>query len=300
LIALGSLVRATDSGLACPDWPLCYGKAIPTFDFQIFLEWFHRVVAGTLTVFVVVAAVKVFRSRVLRRAFFLQIVAAGVLLLVQIVLGGLTVLKLLDPSTVSAHLTNALLFLTVMVWMAMRARFLAAGPSPLHRVPLVLKRKFAAVTGLVFLQTVLGGMVSTNHAGLVCPDFPTCHGQWLPPLDFLVGLQLGHRVLAFVVLAAAIALASMASRANLPPAARRAAKLLPALVILQIALGLVNVLYALPDLAVVAHLANAAIMYTLMLTGTLELAHRAKGIAKADLARAAQAARSPVLGSAPS
>ena len=49
VIVFGSWVRATDSGLACPDWPLCFGKVLPAFDLQIFLEWFHRIIAGLLT-----------------------------------------------------------------------------------------------------------------------------------------------------------------------------------------------------------------------------------------------------------
>ena len=121
LISLGSLVRASNSGLSCPDWPLCYGRAVPLFDTHIFLEWFHRVVAASLGLLVLVAVVKLVRSPLLRRPFGLQLGVGAVLLFVQVVLGGLTVLKLLDPSTVSAHLMNAMLFFTVLVWTTVRA-----------------------------------------------------------------------------------------------------------------------------------------------------------------------------------
>ena len=142
LIVLGSGVRATDSGLACPDWPLCHGQAVPMFDFQIFMEWFHRLIAGCVGILMLTATVQLFRHTLLRRAFTLQIIAAMVLLAVQIVLGGLTVLKLLDPATVSAHLTNALMFFTVLVWMATRAK---AHQMSQNFGPVILSRRSSAV-----------------------------------------------------------------------------------------------------------------------------------------------------------
>ena len=111
LMTLGSTVRATDSGLACPDWPMCFGKLIPAMDMQIFLEWFHRLVAFSLGIFLLGMGWKILRSAYLRKTFVNEICCTIVLFFIQCVLGGLTVLKLLKPSIVSSHLLIALIFL---------------------------------------------------------------------------------------------------------------------------------------------------------------------------------------------
>lgn len=274
LIVLGSTVRATDSGLSCPDWPLCYGAAIPKFDINIFLEWFHRLCAGGLGIVMIAAIVKLAKNGEMRKALGKQIAAASVLLLVQIVLGGLTVLHLLNPKIVNAHLSNAMLFFTVLLWMAFRARLLGGDVKvhPEARVSSGMKKTFYATATLLFLQIGLGGMVSSNYAGLACPDFPTCFGNWLPALHFPVVIQMLHRGVAFALFAVAVGLAHQAGKADLPPLAKLAARMLPALIALQILLGMVNVFMALPVWASVAHLANATLMYALMVLGSLELA----------------------------
>jgi heme A synthase len=57
LIALGGTVLATDSGLSCPDWPLCFGKAYYSGTFHVFLEQFHRFTAATVSVLIVLLAI---------------------------------------------------------------------------------------------------------------------------------------------------------------------------------------------------------------------------------------------------
>lgn len=274
LIVLGSSVRATDSGLACPDWPLCFGKAIPHFDLNIFLEWFHRLCALGLGIVMIVAIVKLVKKAELRKALGRQITAASILLAIQIVLGGLTVLHLLNPKTVNAHLVNAMLFFTVLLWMAFKARLMADDIRVAQDTKLSgwVKPVFYGTTFAIFLQIGLGGMVSSNYAGLACPDFPTCYGQWLPSLQFPLVIQMLHRGIAFVLLAVGFFLSWQASRLDLPPFAKLAARLMPALIALQILLGMVNVFMALPVWASVAHLANATLIFALMVLGSLELA----------------------------
>jgi cytochrome c oxidase assembly protein subunit 15 len=274
LIVLGSSVRATDSGLSCPDWPLCFGKAVPHFDLNIFLEWFHRLCALALGFIMIAAIVKFVKNKSLRQALGKQIAAASVLLLIQIVLGGLTVLHLLDPKIVNAHLSNAMLFFTVLLWMAFRARLLG-GDIRIHpdaTVSPALRKIFYGTTIALFLQIGLGGMVSSNYAGLACPDFPTCHGEWLPALHFPVVIQMLHRGIAFVLLAVGVGLSLKVGKLDLPPFSRLAARMLPALIALQILLGMVNVFMKLPVWASVAHLGNAALIFALMVLGSIELA----------------------------
>jgi cytochrome c oxidase assembly protein subunit 15 len=209
----------------------------------------------------------------LRRAFTLQIVVAIILLAVQIVLGGLTVLKLLEPTIVSAHLTNALMFFTVLIWMATRAKALADEPELRPRYPVtpLVRNLFIVGTGLIFIQTALGGMVATTHSGLVCPDFPTCHGDWIPPTILPLWLQMSHRYVAFGLLALAVVLAFAAARLPLGRLPRNGARWFPWLVLAQIGLGLVNIVFQLPTWAQVTHLGNAVLMFTLLLLSTIEV-----------------------------
>lgn len=267
VMVLGSLVRAKDAGLACPDWPLCYGQVVPAFDQQIFYEWFHRLVAGSLGLLLLVAVVRVFRDPVLRQRFGKQIALASVLMVLQIVLGGLTVLHLLDPKTVAGHLVNATLFFALLTWMTLKAGYLARGDDDVQGFAVTGRQRLLiyGTAAVMFVQLALGGMVSSNYAGLACPDFPSCNGStwWPAGANFHVALQMVHRGMAVLVTLLVLAQQTFATSVRLPRRSRRAVRVLPSLIALQIVLGVINVFFALPDWASVAHLANAVVMLTL-------------------------------------
>jgi heme a synthase len=265
VMVLGSYVRATDSGLACPDWPLCFDKAVPALDFQIFLEWIHRVLAACLTLLFCYIFFQVVRFPRLRQNYSWQFLLCAVVLGIQIVLGGLTVLKLLDPTIVSLHLMNAVVFLSLLLNLYAKSR---ANVTPMTSP--ALKRFLLIFSSLMFVQLFLGGMVSTNHAGLACTDFPTCHGYWIPPAVFPVWLQMSHRYLAFFIAAFAFYGYFRLKNEDASPYARLAVLTIPALVIWQIVLGVINVYYLLPDWASSLHLGNALIIYGLSLMAYLE------------------------------
>jgi heme a synthase len=272
LIVLGSGVRATQSGLACPDWPLCYEQLIPTFDFQVFIEWFHRLIALILGIMVFSSLVTLLRRPVLRRQFAKPLTFACILFLVQVVLGGLTVLKLLDPKTVAAHLINACLFYGILLWIVDSARRYIMKPMT-FAIPKMVKALIYSVTFLIFVQIAVGGTVSSNYAGLVCPDFPTCHGQWVPPANFLIWIQMTHRFIGLTILALAILLAFATSRLPLPRRVGKSCRILPSLIMVQIALGLVNIFWSLPTWASVMHMATALLCLTLMLYASLSVSY---------------------------
>jgi len=118
---------------------------------------------------------------------------------------------------------------------------------------------------------VLGGMVSTNHASLACPDWPTCNGRWLPEFTGLVGLQMAHRFGAYLLIAL---LGWVAVRAGRAPdvTTRNLGRVLFLLVLAQGVIGVANVLLGIPVWVSALHLGNAALMLALSLIGTFRLA----------------------------
>lgn len=271
LISLGGMVRNAGAGLSCPDWPLCFGKVVPPMDYQVFLEWFHRLMAGGISVFLLVLSLGVFMNAELRRSLGKICALALVLLAGQIVLGGLTVLGLLDPKWVSSHLAIALAFFGVSVLLTLKlvdwpnARSAGKSDGAL--------KTFALVAGLVlYCQILLGGLVSSNYAALACLDFPTCNGQWLPPLEGLVGFQVIHRIGAVVATVVLVAFTFSALRGpKLSRRARVAILAIPALLTLQIFFGIAAVLMKLPLPVSVAHLATATALLAMLVVSNYEI-----------------------------
>ncbi len=267
LIVLGAIVRSTGSGLACPDWPLCHGKLIPPFQPQVLLEWGHRAVALVVSLLTATLAGRILLIPAERRALGGLVGLALALLAMQIVLGALTVWKLLHFSVVALHLGNGLLFFAALIAIAERA---GRGDEAVTTTPRPGGRALWLFASIAILaQILLGGLVSTNHAGLACPDFPLCHGSWWPAGEGpLVHLQLAHRFGAYA-LAALLAFAWWRSRSAANPHVRAGAAAVLGLVIVQIVLGAFNVLLAVPVWLTAAHLATATALFALAVVTTL-------------------------------
>jgi len=163
LMIVGSATRVMNAGLACPDWPLCYGQIIPSrylLNLQVFLEWFHRADAGLIFISTLALMILAWVNRKkLPKWFAPMATLAFGLIFWQAILGGLTVTQLLRFDIVTAHLGTALLFLTTLV-------FLATGSSEFQ--PEGTNRKmfwgglFALI--LVYIQSILGGLVASRWA----------------------------------------------------------------------------------------------------------------------------------------
>ncbi len=277
LISLGGLVRNAGAGLSCPDWPLCHGQIIPDqmigksshpviTPVQIFLEWFHRLIAGFVSLATLFISYYVFSNRNLR-AHLGKVTAASILLLsAQVVLGGLTVLGLLSPKWVTSHLAFGLAFFMTMVWISLEFRKLNSiyNHIPVSQVEIKttnLSKLVTNVLGIIFIQAILGGLVSSNYAGLACPDFPTCNGQWIPPFEGLIRFQTLHRVGAYLSFFAVFYL-SFQFLKNWETYRNLKSKIfvigVPCLLSLQLFLGIGMIFWQLPLLMSVAHLAVAA------------------------------------------
>src|SRR5260370_26195357 len=196
LVALGGTVRTTDSGLSCPDWPLCYGKAFATIDYHTFLEQFHRYVAGIVSVLVVTLAISAFIWARKERHILVPALIAPVLLVIQIVLGGLTVLWKLPPNIITAHLGTALaIFATIITITVMAGKPVASKEQPEKT------RKFVrlAITNalLVYGLMLSGSYVVGSGASLACPGWPLCGTppQWAIQYH-LADINSFHRLVA--------------------------------------------------------------------------------------------------------
>lgn len=265
LIVVGALVRAHDAGLACPDWPLCHGQVVPDFDLGIAFEWGHRAFAGSISLGLAALSWIAMRRPALRPLLARRLIVAWTVLLTQVVFGGLTVLLKLAPWTVSVHLVLGNLFCLILLWISLDLRVGLGAASSRTTLSGATPTLAAVVASLLVLQIVLGGWVSSHYAGLACASFPTCDGQeWVPTFSGLVGIHVIHRLNGFGLL---IAFAILALQARGTGRVARLAGAGTALVLLQIVVGVTNVLWRLPVWVTGLHTALAAAL--VLTTGML-------------------------------
>jgi heme o synthase len=204
LIALGGTVLATDSGLSCPDWPFCYGQAYYSGTYHAFLEEFHRFTAAAVSILVVLLVIGIIAWARKDRALLTMAIAAPILLAIQIVLGGLTVLWKLPPQIITAHLATALAIFAIVITIAVLsgkpARRGDGLPSPEHPAK---TRKFAqlAISNalLVYILMLFGSYVTGSQAGLACLGWPLCTPASWAVSNHLADINILHRVFAVFV-----------------------------------------------------------------------------------------------------
>jgi heme A synthase len=269
LMVLGALVRSNEAGLACPDWPLCFGDFIPQMNLHVAFEWSHRLIAGGVSLaFAGLALATLRRPDAPAAARPLLAVASG-LLAVQIVLGALTVWLKLASWTVTAHLITGNSFTLTLLLIACAVRDVANGrPARAPARPAARVMVFASAAGLL-LQMILGGLLSSRYAGLACPEWPTCNGGlWIPSWEGSVGLHLLHRFNAYA-LVAVLAVSAAAGRNE--PGLRRFTALALAFGLAEVSVGVANVLLGLPAEVTGLHTGLAAGLVLVLTLGLRDI-----------------------------
>ncbi|MFN3543509.1 MAG: COX15/CtaA family protein [Thiobacillus sp.] len=306
VVSLGAYVRLSDAGLGCPDWPGCYGKLTPLHAAEqieaelaaspggpvshakAWKEMVHRYAAGTLGLMVLAIAVLGWRLRAEAAGGPALPVFLLALIVFQALLGMWTVTLLLKPYVVTAHLLGGMATLSLLLWLWLRER----GRSDRAYYARVdhLRGPARVALLLVIVQIALGGWVSTNYAALACTDYPLCQGQWLPEMDFahaftlrrelgetatgellsmasLTAIHWMHRLMALVVF---LYVGWLGVRLLRTPGYVCFGIAVGGLLVLQVSLGISNVLFSLPLALAVAHNIGAA----MLLASVVWLNHR--------------------------
>jgi cytochrome c oxidase assembly protein subunit 15 len=311
VVVLGAYVRLSNAGLGCPDWPGCYGHLSPSaaaadtrtasapvagrpLDVgKAWREMLHRYAAGTLGGLILILtamAIRWRRERIVPPWFVMALLA---IVLLQGLLGMLTVTWQLTPLIVSLHLLFGFTTLSLLWWLVLTLWLQSAGPraagaaaagTARHRRGLIAARRLALV-GLcaVAAQIALGGWTSSNYAAIACPDLPTCQGSWWPQADFRsafvlwgalgvdyeggvlanparVAIHLSHRAGAAVASLALLLAALAAWRIRASRAAAAAATVMLLALALQLVIGISMVAMGFPLWLATTHNAGAALL----------------------------------------
>ena len=302
VISVGVWVRLTDAGLGCPDWPGCYGiLGTPDTDLEIskakdsypdavidtgkaWREMFHRYLAGILGIFVFYISYLIIKyAKHVSKIFPIALI---LLIITQSIMGMLTVTELVKPTIVTTHLVLGMSTATLLLWNGLLVQE--------DKILKLIDKKLIILIGLCILglltQIILGGWTSTNYASLACTDFPKCDNSWWPsnmdyksvftifnlpsinyelaPLAYnaKLAIHFTHRLGALFLtgLYSYLFVYIFFKQSDMTLKAISTIVLLT--FILQILLGISNVIYSLPINIAVLHTVNASILLMSMIT----------------------------------
>ncbi len=302
VIVLGAFTRLVDAGLGCPDWPGCYGHLLwpiqehniaraeerfpefPVDHSKTWPEMVHRYLAGALGLMVAGIAGMAWKRRSERGYPFRLPVFLLFLVIWQAVFGMWTVTLKLWPQIVTIHLIGGFTVFALLLLLTLRLQNRRwTGLDPGH-YSYLMRAKPWIITGIVVLvaQILLGGWTTSNYAALACGDFPTCHGHWVPPMDFRSGFDIfqevgpnylggqmdnearvaihfTHRIGALVVMLYTLTFIAWLWRVQ-DRRVRQMLLLLLGVLVVQLGLGVSNIIFMVPLKVAVAHNAVGALL----------------------------------------
>lgn len=275
LIGVGAYVRATGSGLGCPDWPTCHGGVVPPTTRHSLIEFSHRFTASVVGLLVIATAVAAWKSY--RHVPFTLWAATLAVPLVGIqgLLGALTVVKELPPAVVATHLITAMVVLTfeLATYLSMYLEDPAHGARLRQIVTAPLrgpgKLAIAAIAWLAALMWI-GAYMAESGASTACRGWPTCNGSILPANDDQEITHMVHRYLAGLFIFFVVPLVWMVwKRRHEAFWAAPVAVSLGVLYAAQVFVGALNVWYAFPDWLAVSHTVIATCVWFVLATAVL-------------------------------
>ena len=296
VILMGAYTRLSDAGLGCPDWPGCYGMmTVPSQHSELmqaqdafpgqeiepkkaWLEMIHRYIAGALGLLVLMIFILCLKKLDAPKKLPTFI---AILVLFQAALGMWTVTMKLMPVVVMSHLIGGFTLISLLLLLYLRTKPLRIpGEDFVARrlAPLAL-----AGMGVLILQIMLGGWTSSNYAALACTSLPICEGDWYQNLQLTqafnpfqgehetyefgvldyysrMTIHVAHRFGAILTTGILLWLAYQLFTQSQSTLLKRASLVLTGLVILQVGLGISNVVLHLPLGIAVSHNAGAAIL----------------------------------------
>jgi protoheme IX farnesyltransferase len=263
LVTIGVIVRATDSGLGCPDWPLCHGQVLPPVgDAKAWIEWIHRTVAALIGFGILGLALLAFIDHRDRRSLLWPSMVAVGLVGFQAWLGRETVRLGNSGESVTAHLAAAMLLVALLVFVTVRAGYPARLGTGGRGQRFTLLAAFSAVA--TFALLLFGSHVTATDGALIFPDWPLMGGTLVPALTELTSPHVLHRWVAVIVglIVGAVAIIAWRMRAERPILARLAvgAALLYAV---QVVVGGLQVLTRLSAWTQTLHLALGAVIFAM-------------------------------------
>ena len=282
LVTIGVIVRATDSGLGCPDWPLCHGQLLPPLgDPKAWIEWVHRTVAALIGFEIIGLAILAWVDHRDRRSLLWPSIGAIGLVGFQAWLGRETVRLGNSGESVTAHLGAAMLLVALLVYVTVRAGFPARLGSSGGSQRFTLLAAFTTLA--TFALLLFGSHVTATDTALVFPDWPLMNGSLLPVLNDLTSPHALHRWVAAVVgvILAGVAIVAWRTQRDHPMLVRLAVGA-AVLFAIQVVVGGLQVMTRLSAWTQTLHLALGAVIFAMLVGLTVTSYYLARSVAVGD------------------